>query len=400
MKITDVRVFVVTPPSGLNHVLVKVLTDEGLYGVGEGSLRGSDLAVAKVLEHMKPLLLGKDPHEIEDTWFFLYHHSYWRNGVIQKAALAAIDIALWDLKAKAAQMPLYQLLGGRCRKGILVYTHGKGRDFVEVEDDVRRYMEKGYKVMRAQLGEYYGGAGVLKIDEPTHEKLPGVIVFEPAKMMRETPKLFEHLRVHLGDEIELLHDVHEQLTPIETARLAQDLEPYRLFYLEDPVYLENTKGLRLIRAASTIPLAIGETFASRLECLPLFEEMLIDYIRITPVRVGGITEARKICALAEPYEIKTAFYGPGAISPVGQAAAIHLQLAVHNFGVQEWVDFNEMAGYPEMFEGICTFEDGYVNPSEAPGHGVDFNEEKIKKYGFEEHYLPLYRRRDGSAHRY
>jgi mannonate dehydratase len=238
MKITEVRVFVVNPTAterfegighlyrrgGMNYVVVKVMTDEGVYGVGEGTLHASELAVAAVLHHLKDLLIGKDPRNIEDTWHFLHRATYWRGGPIFKSAIAAIDMALWDIKGKLANMPVYQLLGGACRTGVLVYRHADGRDFKEVTDNVRKWLEQGYKVVRAQMGGY-GGSGKLRFEPPEREGLPGTTYFEPTRYLMEVPKLFEHLRSELGMEVELLHDVHEQLSPIEAAQLAKRLEP-------------------------------------------------------------------------------------------------------------------------------------------------------------------------------
>jgi len=395
MRITDVRVIVTCP--GRNYVLVKVLTDEGLYGVGDGTLAGNEAAVAEVLRHARELLIGHDAGRIEDIWQLLYHHAYWRRGPIQMSALGAIDVALWDIKAKQAGLPLYQLLGGRSRSGVMCYEHADGREPAEVEANVRAYLERGFKVVRAQMGGY-GGAGMLRHDPPAREGLPPVGVFEPARYLIETPKLFEYLRDRLGDEVELCHDAHEQLTPIEACWLAKRLEPFRLFFLEDPLRPDHKESFRMVRAASATPLAMGELFVSRWDCLPLFVEQLIDYIRIAPIHVGGITEARKICTLAEPYQIKTAHHGAADIGPIGQAAAVHLDLAIPNFGVLEWIEFPPQAY--DVMPGACTIKDGYAHPNEVPGHGVDINEALAAKYPYQRAFMPLVRRRDGTVHVY
>lgn len=398
MRITDVRVFV-TCPTGQNYVVIKILTDEGVYGVGEGTLNGNEIVVARYLEHIKELLIGQDPRNSEDLWWLIYRSGYWRQGPIFKAALSAIDFALWDIKGKIANLPVYQLLGGASRKGVKVYRHAGGRDPKEVEDNVRSYLEQGAKVVRCQMGGY-GGSGILAHEPPLREGLPGTAIFEPAKYLVETPKLFEHLRNALGMEVELCHDCHEQLTPTEAAWLAKQLEPYRLFFFEDPVQPEDLEGLRLIRQSCMTHLAIGEIITEREQCLALFRERLIDYIRIAPLHVGGITEARKIMTLAEPFSVKSAFHGAGDLGPISQAAAIHLQMAIPNCGVQEWSDFRSRDVLCELFPTPCELRDGYAHPADAPGLGIDFNEELALQFPYKPRYLPIFRRQDGTMHRY
>ncbi|MCS6858906.1 MAG: D-galactonate dehydratase family protein [Abditibacteriales bacterium] len=398
MRITDIRVFV-TCPTGQNYVVTKVLTDEGVYGVGEGTLNGNEIVVARCLEHIKELLIGQDPRNSEDLWWLIYRSGYWRQGPIFRSAQSAIDFALWDIKGKIANLPVYQLLGGASRKGVKVYRHAGGRDPKEVEDSVRAYLEQGAKVVRCQIGGY-GGSGVLAHEPPQREGLPSTVIFEPAKYLVETPKLFEHLRNALGMEVELCHDVHEQLTPTEAAWLAKQLEPYRLFFLEDPIQPEDLEGLRLIRQHATTHLALGELITEREQCLALFRERLIDYIRIAPLHVGGITEARKIMTLAEPFSVKSAFHGAGDLGPIAQAAAIHLQMVIPNFGVQEWSDFRSREVLCELFPTPCELRDGYAYPNDAPGLGIDFNEELALKFPYKPGYLPIFRRQDGTMHRY
>src|SRR5581483_6378247 len=315
LKITDVRVIVTCPDR--NYVLVKILTSEpGLYGVGDATLNGRELSVATTLEkHIAPLLIGRDPEEIEDTWQYLYRGPYWRGGPVQMTALAGVDLALWDIKGKRAGMPVYQLLGGRTRLGAMAYTHASGKDFTEVEEAVHRAIERGFKCVRAQVaipglaGTY--GTSVLKKSEeiagrmPDQAGLPATEVFEPAPYLRTVPRLFEHLRKKLGDEVELLHDVHEKLGPIDAARLAKELEPYHLFFLEDPLRPEHKDSFRLIREHSTTPIAMGELFNSLWDCVPLVKDQLIDYIRCDLGHIGGITAARKVATLAELFQVKT-----------------------------------------------------------------------------------------------
>ncbi|MEJ2008920.1 MAG: D-galactonate dehydratase family protein [Acidobacteriota bacterium] len=406
LKITEVRVIVTCPDR--NYVLVKVVTSEpGLYGVGDATLNGRELAVATTLEkHIAPMLIGRDPEQVEDLWQCLYRAPYWRAGPVQMTALAGIDLALWDIKGKRAGMPVYQLLGGRTRRGALAYTHASGRDFEETEDAVRRAMARGFKCVRAQVaipglkGTYGTSHG--KTSEETAGRvdqqadLPATEVFEPGPYLRRIPKLFEHLRLKLGDEVELLHDVHQKLGPTEAARLAKELEPYRLFFLEDPVPPEAREGLRLLRQQSVTPVAIGEIIHSPLDFVPLITERLIDYVRSAVTHVGGITAARKLAALAEFYQVKTAWHGPADVGPPAHAASVHLDLALQNFGIQEMVFFPEVAR--EVIPGGPTFQDGFMNVDDSPGLGTDVNEKLAKKYPYRRSYLPLARRRDGSVH--
>lgn len=395
MAITEVKVILTCP--GRNYTLVKIITDQGVYGVGDGTLNGNEATVAQMLRHISELIIGHDEDRIGDIWQLLYHWGYWRNGPIFKTALGAIDVALWDIKGKKAGMPVYQLLGGRARDGAMVYGHAHGADPAAVEDHIRSFIERGYKAIRSQPGPY-GGAGMISRTPARREGLPPTDTFEPTPYMLQVPPLFAYLREKLGPEVELLHDVHEQLTPIQSARLAKELEPYRLFFLEDALRPEYLEGFRLIRAQSTTPLAMGELITTREQCLTLFREQLIDYIRIAPIHVGGITEAFKICTLAEPYQIKSAFHGAADIGPIGQAAAVNLDVVIPNFGVQEWTAFPEPAY--EVIPGACELRNGYAYPNETPGLGLDIREDLAAKYPYEPNWMPLVRRADGTVHVY
>jgi len=394
VEITQIKV-ILTCPDGRNFVLVKVFTDEGVHGCGEGTLNGNEPVVAKAIEHMAPLLIGMDPRKIEDIWQFVYHWPYFRGGPVYAAALGAIDLALWDIKGKLAGLPVYQLLGGRCRRGAMVYRHASGADPAEAADDVRKYLADGAKVVRVQQGPY-GGAGTLGVEAPARPGLPGVEVFEPRAYLNTIVGFFEGLRKELGDEVLLCHDVHERLSPVEAARLARELEPFHLFFLEDPVRPEHPDSFALVRRASATPLAMGELFHSRYQALPLLTQQWIDYIRIAPLHVGGLTEARKIAAIAEAYQVKTAFHGAMDMGVIGQAAAVHLDVAIPNFGVQEWTDFLAYEQVCEVLPTPCRLEDGYAVPNESPGLGVDVDENAAAKYPYKPAYMPLVRREDGS----
>ena len=320
-------------------------------------------------------------------------------------ALAGIDLALWDIKGKIANLPLYQLLGGKTRNGALCYTHCGGRDPVEVEDKIRAKMAAGFQVLRAQVSipgatGTYGTGGALEAASAKWQaagtSLPLVEDnWEPGNYLRAVPPLFAHLRSTLGFEVELIHDVHERLSPIQAARLAKELEEHKLFFLEDPLRPEHKESFRMVRQASTTPIAMGELFHSKYECLTLFQEQLIDFIRCDIGHIGGITEARKIAALAEPFQILTAWHGPGDIGPSTHSANVHLDCAIPNFGVQEMVVFPDAVS--EVLPGAPVYRDGRLWPSEAPGLGCDVDEEAAKKHPYERAYLPTARRADGAV---
>jgi mannonate dehydratase len=403
-KITNVKVVVTCP--GRNYVLVKIATDEpGLYGWGDATLNGRELAVATALEqHIAPLLIGRDPDRIEDIWQYLFRGTYWRGGPVLMTALAGVDLALWDIKGKRAGLPVYSLLGGKTREGALAYTHCGGEDFQEVADQVRAAQQRGFKAIRVQVAipgnvGTYGVGGAEEAATATWGDggaLPVVERWEPAAYLRTIPRLFEHLRMALGDEVELLHDVHERLTPIQAARLARELEPYHLFFLEDPLRPEHKESFRIIRQHSTTPIAMGELFHSRWETLPLITEQLIDFIRCDLDHIGGLTEARKIAAIAESYYVQTAWHGPGDIAPITHAANVHLDVAIPNFGIQEMVFFPEVT--QEVISGGPTYRDGYLWVSDAPGLGTDVDETLAAHYPYQRDYLPTVRRVDGGVH--
>jgi len=407
LRITEVRVVVTCP--GRNYVFVKVMTgDDGLYGVGDATLNGRELAVAAALrEHVAPLLIGRDPDRTEDIWQETFRGAYWRGGPVLMTALAGIDLALWDIKGKRAGLPLYSLLGGKTREGALAYTHAGGRDPIEAEDGVRKAMARGFRVVRAQVavpgasGTYGAGgareAASAKWASPDGGAMPAVERnWEPSAYLRAVPSLFAHLRSALGDEVELLHDVHERLSPVQAARLARELERYRLFFLEDPLRPEHKESFRLVRQASTTPIAMGELFHSKYECLPLITEQLVDFIRCDIGHIGGITEARKIAAICEPYQVLTAWHGPGDVGPPTHAANVQLDCAIPNFGVQEMVFFPPEVN--EVCPGSPEYRDGSLWPSDRPGLGVDLDEVAAAKFPYKRAYLPTVRRADGSVH--
>lgn len=398
MKIKDAHVIVTCP--GRNFVTLKIMTDEGLYGLGDATLNGREKAVVSYLEdHVLPCLIGRDPQRIEDIWQYLYRGAYWRRGPVTMTAIAAVDTALWDIKAKAAGMPLYQLLGGRSRDGVIVYGHANGRDIAETVDEVAKYIELGYKAIRAQSGipglaSTYGVAKEKMYYEPADAALPTENIWDTAKYLDHVPKLFETLRAKFGFAHHLLHDVHHRLTPIEAGRLGKALEPYRLFWMEDPTPAEVQEGFRVIRQHTTTPIAVGEVFNTIFDCHILIQEQLIDFIRTTVVHAGGITHLRRIAALADLYHVRTGSHGATDLSPVCMGAALHFDVWVPNFGIQEYM--RHTAETDAVFPHGYSFKDGFLHPGEAPGHGVDIDESLAAKYPYRPAYLPVNRLADGT----
>ncbi len=398
MKITNAKVIVSCP--GRNFVTLKVETDAGLYGLGDATLNGRELAVVSYLQdHVVPCLVGRDPRQSEDIWQYLYRGCYWRRGPVTMTAVAAVDTALWDVKAKLAEMPLYQLLGGRSRNGVMVYGHANGEDIARTVDEVGRYIDMGYKAVRAQSGipglaATYGVGKDRMFYEPADSDLPAENTWSTEKYLEHVPALFDRLRQQYGSQPHLLHDVHHRLTPVEAARLGKSLEDYRLFWLEDAVPAENQEGFRLIRQHTVTPLAVGEVFNTVWDCMDLIREQLIDYIRTTVVHAGGITHLRRIADLAALYHVRTGCHGATDLSPVCMGAALHFDTWVPNFGIQEYMRHSRETD--EVFPHAYTFKDGFLYPGETPGHGVDIDEKLAAKFPYRRAYLPVNRLEDGT----
>ena len=398
LPITAARVIVTCP--GRNFVTLKIETAEGIHGVGDATLNGRELAVASYLnDHVVPMLIGRDAHQIEDIWQFLYRGAYWRRGPVTMSAIAAVDTALWDIKGKAAGLPVYQLLGGASRTGVRVYGHANGQTVEETIAEARRYRDLGYTAIRLQAGvpglaSTYGVSRDKMYYEPADGALPTENVWSTPKYMASVPTLFAAAREALGWDVDLLHDTHHRLTPIEAARLGKELEPYRLFWLEDTVAADNQDSFRIIRQHTTTPLAVGEIFNTIWDCRQLIQEQLIDYIRATVVHAGGITHLRRVAALADLYNVKTGCHGATDLSPVCMAAALHFDLSVPNFGLQEY-----MRHTPEtdaVFPHAYTFSSGSLHPGNEPGLGVGIDESLAARYPYQRAYLPVNRLEDGT----
>ena len=390
---------IVTSP-GRNFVTLKVQTRSGISGLGDATLNGRELAVASYLQdHVVPNLIGRDAGRIEDLWQFLYRGAYWRRGPVTMTAIAAVDVALWDILGKLAGLPIYQLLGGRSRDGALVYAHANGRDIAEASDEVGRFVAQGFLAVRAQCGvpgikKPYGLSANGKPYEPAESELPLETTWSTPRYLDVVPQLFERLRADHGDGVELLHDVHHRLTPIEAARLARSLEPYRLFWLEDPTPAENQASFELIRKHSLTPLAVGEVFNSIWDCKQLIEQQLIDYIRTTIVHGGGIAAIRRLADFAALYQVRTGFHGATDLSPVTMGAALHFDTWVPNFGIQEYMFHSDeiQAVFPHDY----VFRDGRLHVGDTPGHGVTIDEKLAAQYPYTPRQLPVARLEDGA----
>ncbi|HET8547264.1 MAG TPA: enolase C-terminal domain-like protein [Bryobacteraceae bacterium] len=387
LKITGVKV-ILTEPAGSNLVIVKVLTSEpGLYGVGCATHQERPYAVAAALDkHIGPFITGRNCDEIEDIWHSVYVASYFRSGVTLNNALSGIDGALWDILGKRTGVPVYQLLGGKARAAVPLYAHASGKDPQEVEDRVREWLAKGYRHVRVQVAtpgfSGYGAAGATS-EQVQRMRPEGVVaspVFEPTPYLNSSLKLFEHLRAKLGFDVELLHDSHERLPPSQALQQARLLEPYRLFFLEDPFAPEDVEWFRVMRQQTSTPLAMGELFVNRQEWLPLVSNRLIDFIRCHISAIGGLNMARKIASCCEFFNVRTAWHGPGNVSPAGHAVNMHLDLAVTNFGIQEQNLFSDRVR--EVFPGAPEIRGGYMYSNDRPGLGIDIDENAAAKYPY------------------
>jgi mannonate dehydratase len=398
MKIISAKIILCSPDR--NFVTLKIMTDEGIYGVGDATLNGRELAVASYLtEHVLPCLIGRDPSQIEDIWQYLYRGAYWRRGPVTMSAIAAVDIALWDIKGKALNTPVYNLLGGKSREGVLVYSHANGGDIAEAIDSVQKHVDMGYLAVRAQSGvpgvaSSYGVPKGGKPYEPAERGLPGESLWSTERYLNFAPRLFKAVRNACGEDLHLLHDVHHRLTPIEAARLGKELEPYHLFWMEDPTPAENQEAFRLIREHTVTPIATGEVFNSFWDAHDLIRNQWIDYLRMTIVHGGGITALKKAADFAALYQVRTGFHGATDLSPITMAAALHFDLAIHNFGIQEHMPHTSLTD--DVFPHHYSFNAGYMYPGDAPGLGVDIDESLAAKYPYQRAYLPIARKLDGT----
>ena len=374
MRITGVRA-ILTAPEGIALIVVRVDTDQpGLYGLGCATFTQRPTLVSRAVdEYLAPLLIGRDPRNSEDLWHLMSVNSYWRTGPVLNNAISGVDMALWDIKGKIAGMPVYDLLGGKCREAAMVYRHADGRDPDEVLDAVRGYREAGVLAVRCQMGGYGGRVGSIV----GSDAFPGAY-YDPDRYARATIELFDHVRAAVGPDLHLLHDIHERLAPIAAVGLARALEPHRLFFLEDALPPDQLEWFRRIREGCATPLAMGELHTNPVEWRTLIAERLIDFIRTHVSAIGGVTPARKLAALCESFGVRTAWHGPGDVSPIGHAANLHLDLACHNFGIQEVPGFSD--ALREVFPGTPELRGGFLWANDGPGWGVDLDEAAAARY--------------------
>lgn len=390
-RISDVKV-ILTAPEGINLVVVKIETNQpGLYGLGCATFAYRHLVVQCLVEqYLRPLLIGRDVSAIEELWQLMHQNAYWRNGPAENNAISGVDMALWDIKGKMAGMPVYQLFGGKVREGVPIYRHADGRDLNELCDNIQRYQELGITHIRCQSGGY-GGGGFGPAPSGAPRGSSDGIYLDSRSYMRDTLKLFDGIRSKVGFDVALCHDVHERLSPIEAIRFACEMERFELFFLEDAIPLEDGKWLRQLREKTRIPLAQGELFNNPYEWKTLIAEQLIDFIRVHLSQIGGITPGRKLQLFAEQFGVKTAWHGPGDMSPIAHAANIHIDLSARNFGVQEWSGIEPPnfviqnlkgphGALLEVFPGLPEFHAGYVYANDKPGLGVDIDETQALKY--------------------
>jgi mannonate dehydratase len=397
VKIKSVKA-IATAPQGSNLIVVKVETTEpGLYGLGCATFTQRAVAVVTAINsYLNDFCAGRDVDNIEDMWNAVYVSSYWRNGPVLNNALSGLDEALWDIKGKRANMPVYQLLGGKSRFAVPCYTHAQGNSPEEVADDVKRIMELGFKYIRIQQGGY-GAVGAIN-EEPDFKKagFGGVTdnYMNERIYLKSVPKMFETVRKACGEEIELLHDIHERVQPMDAINMIKKLDEFNPFFIEDPFSPENMEWFKLLRSSTSVPIAMGELFNNINEFKMPMVNQWFDYIRVHVSQIGGITPAMKIARLGEWFNIKTAFHGPGDVSPVGHAAHAHIDLAVWNFGIQEAVSFSDKT--LDVFSGCPTMNNGYMSVNEVPGLGVDINEKEAAKYPITTKSNWQVRKRDGT----
>ena len=398
MKITNAYVNITSP--GRNFVTLKIETDEGIYGLGDATLNGRELAVASYLtDHVLPCIVGRDPFQTEDIWQYLYRGAYWRRGPVTMAAIGAVDVALWDIRGKALNTPVYNLLGGKSREGLLAYGHCTGKDIEHALEDVARRKEMGFKAVRVQSGipglaATYGISKGPGRYEPAERGAPSEYEWSTEMYLRHVPRLFARVREMFGEEIHLLHDCHHRLTPIEAARLGKELEPFHLFWLEDPTPAELEEGFKIIRQHTTTPIAVGEVFNTIWDAHDLIRNQWIDYIRMTPVHAGGLTHLKKVADFAELYHVRTGCHGATDMSPVTIAAVLHFGTAVHNFGIQELMPHTDETN--AVFPHHYKFANGMLYPGEAPGLGVDLDEALAARHPYQRAFLPINRKLDGT----
>jgi galactonate dehydratase len=372
MKITDIRCYIVGEVR--NFFFVVVETDEGITGIGEGGITWREQAMAGFVEAVKPSLIGQDALRTEHLWQVMYRCGFFPPGRIGAAAISAIDIALWDIKAKALGVPVYQLLGGSVRDRVVCYPHVVGETAEELAADAKAKVADGWRFVRFNLPE-------------RGQQLDRRVA------VRDSVEHFTAVREAVGPEIEIIIDAHTRLDPVDAITLCRELEPLRPFFVEDPIRCENLGSLARLDSKIGVPIAMGEQYASKWEFREPVENEWIDYARIDLCIVGGFTEALKVAHWCETHSIYTAPHNP--LGPASTAACLHLDLATSNFGVQE------VARVPgqvlnELFPVQVPFESGHLLPPTEAGLGIEFDEEAAAKFPPIQGDCPRLQRPDGS----
>ena len=375
MRISDVTCYPVWGGSR-NYLFVVVDTDAGLYGLGEAGLTGRERAVVGAIEHFRPLLVGQDPGRIEHIWQVLSRGGFFPHGKILGSALAAIDIALWDIKGKALGVPVYELLGGRVRDKVVCYCHlsgGHEPGTAVLVADARRRLDEGWRFLRWGL--------------PNEGD-----ILEPGRAVRQAVAQFRALREAVGDEAELCFDVHTRLSPPDAVLFCREVRSLRPFFIEDPLRSESPQAFHRLRQQVDVPLAAGEQFASKWDFREFIDHDLIDYARIDLCIAGGLTEAKKIAGWCEGHYIDVVVHNP--LGPVSTAACVHFNLAIPNFAVQEQPRAPGQS-LTDVVKNQPVWEDGYILPPTEPGLGIGFDRDAARARPFRMTELPHLRREDG-----
>jgi mannonate dehydratase len=393
LTISDVKVISTTAGGNYRWVILKIMTSEpGLYGIGSANNNYETKAVIAALEdHLKPWLIGKDPNRIEDLWQSAQMKTYWRNGPVNNNALAAMDMALWDIKGKRAGMPVYELLGGKAHDAVAVYDHQGGRTKEACLETLQRSLSNGYRHVRIQYGEGYGGGGFIPAAEGSRAEggFQGP-AFDEEQYVDVIPPLFEYIREKAGFAPKLIHDVHSKMNGSNAVELSRRMQPMQMYFMEDILPPEQISWYRNIRQICSTPQAIGEVFSHPFEVIPLVQDRLIDFIRCRVAAIGGITPLRKLVALGEIYGVKTAFQEGGENDPVNQMASYHIDISSSPFGIQEENHFPPVVH--DLFPGMGQIRKGYLYGSGKPGLGLEIDEAIAAKY-------PLGEIRGGGAYK-
>jgi galactonate dehydratase len=378
MKITGLTTFLVPP----RWLFLKIDTDAGISGWGEPVLEGRARTVAAFVEELADYLVGKDPSPIEDHWTVLYRGGFYRGGGVHMSAIAGIDQALWDIKGKALGQPVHKLLGGPVRQRMRVYSWIGGDRPADTAAAAKERAALGFTAVKMN-----GTAELGWID--SHARISAAVGHVAA------------VRDAVGPDMGIGVDFHGRVYRSMAKTLIRELEPLKPMFIEEPVLSENAEALAEIAAATTIPIALGERLYSRWDFKPILAAGHVDIIQPDPSHAGGITETRKIAAMAEAYDVALALHCP--LGPIALAANLQLDAVCHNAAIQEqslgihYNQGNDLLDYlitPEVFR----YEEGYVNIPDGPGLGIEVNEEYVRERAAEGHRWrnPVWRHADGS----